>query len=702
MKKVTFDYSLKNIPVPSKNSYLKSLIDKTQLFFQRIRWKVFWVTKEKDDSVDSKNTYGFKTEKSAPQHKELIRFENDVINLISNLEYRPDKSQFQRKLMKDVKNIDKSDKILLPADKTSNIYEVEKNVYKKLLRDNVTSAYEIAPPELESKINYEAKQIADKLELSDRIEVIANKEAYITLKDHKPNFENNPKCRLINPAKSNIGRISKIELQEINSEIREKTGLLQWRNTAATLDWFKRLNNKENLEFVQLDIVNFYPTISEKLFDTAIEYARNIVHIPRDTLDIIKNARKSLLFHDNKSWKKTANLFDVTMGAYDGAEICELVGLLILDLMRKHFPEISFGLYRDDGLGALKVTRKSKMEQKRKAIFKMFNKLGLEITIDTNLETVNFLDATLSIKDGKYWPYSKPNNNTVYVHTQSNHPPYVLKQIPTSINQRLCEISCDKEHFDRAKEPYEKALKDSGHNAKLKFQDINTPSTPKRNRQRKVIWYNPPFNAEVKTNFGQEFLRILDSNFPKQHFLHKFLNRKTVKIGYSCTRNMETIIAAHNRQMLNDEEDKERPCNCRNKAECPLNGKCCTQTVIYRAEMETGGETKNYIGCTAGEFKTRYNGHTDSFRNEGKQTSTTLSTLVWERGQNPKPDIKWSIIKKASKYKPGSRMCDLCISEKLYILKSVKDRNNLNKRSEAASLCVHRNTYKLGNLKIKK
>ena len=128
--------------------------------------------------------------------------------------------------MKDVKNIDKSDKILLPADKTSNIYEVEKNVYKKLLRDNVTSAYEIAPPELESKINYEAKQIADKLELSDRIEVIANKEAYITLKDHKPNFENNPKCRLINPAKSNIGRISKIELQEINSEIREKTGLL--------------------------------------------------------------------------------------------------------------------------------------------------------------------------------------------------------------------------------------------------------------------------------------------------------------------------------------------------------------------------------------------------------------------------------------------------------------------------------------------
>ena len=95
-------------------------------------------------------------------------------------------------------------------------------MYKKLLRDNVTSTYKIAEPELENHINYEAKTIAEKLNLSERIEVIAHKDAYITIKDHKPNFENNPKCRLINPAKSNLGRISKIELQRINAEIREK------------------------------------------------------------------------------------------------------------------------------------------------------------------------------------------------------------------------------------------------------------------------------------------------------------------------------------------------------------------------------------------------------------------------------------------------------------------------------------------------
>ena len=177
-----------------------------------------------------------KQKKSSPQHKDLIKFESDVINLIHNLEYRPNQSKFQQKLQKDVKDINERDKILLPADKTSNMYEIEKSDYDKLIRDNVTSDYSIAPPNLERSINNEAKHISESLELSDRIEVIAHKNAYVTLKDHKPNFENNPKCRLINPAKSNMGKISKIELQKINAKIREETGLQQWRNTSATLD----------------------------------------------------------------------------------------------------------------------------------------------------------------------------------------------------------------------------------------------------------------------------------------------------------------------------------------------------------------------------------------------------------------------------------------------------------------------------------
>ena len=142
--------------------------------------------------------------------------------MISTIEFKQDKSHFQKKLSKDVKDINSRDTILLPADKTSNIYEVSTDTYKKLLRDNVTNEYEIAPDDLESNINLEARHISEKLQLDERVEIMARKDAYVTLKDHKPNFENNPKCRLINPAKSNIGKISKIELQKINSEIRQK------------------------------------------------------------------------------------------------------------------------------------------------------------------------------------------------------------------------------------------------------------------------------------------------------------------------------------------------------------------------------------------------------------------------------------------------------------------------------------------------
>ena len=225
------------------------------------------------------------------------------------------------------------------------------------------------------------------------------------------------------------------------------------------------------------------------------------------------------------------------MGAYDGAEICELVGLLILDHMKTNFPELTFGLYRDDGLAVHKKTRKTNMERKKKAIISMFKKMGLGITIETNCSTVNFLDVTMEISKGKFWPYSKENSKIQYIHKESNHPPYVLKQVPKSVENRLNSISCDKDCFDRSKAPYEKALKESGHNKGLTHK-TNTDKPKKKRRNRRVIWYNPPFNLQVKTNIGQEFIRIIERNFPKQHPLHKHINKKTVKMGYSCTKNL--------------------------------------------------------------------------------------------------------------------------------------------------------------------
>ena len=66
---------------------------------------------------------------------------------------------------------------------------------------------------------------------------------------------------------------------------------------------------------------DFYPSVSEKLLINALNFAREITDISREDIQIMHHARKSLLFSNEKPWmKRGGNLFDVTMGAYDGAE----------------------------------------------------------------------------------------------------------------------------------------------------------------------------------------------------------------------------------------------------------------------------------------------------------------------------------------------------------------------------------------------
>ena len=86
MEEIKFDYSMKNIPLPNRDNYLKKMIHEVQLFFQRSRWLYFWINQDKQ--TKKKETYGFKTEKSAPASNEMTHYENDIIHLISNIEYR--------------------------------------------------------------------------------------------------------------------------------------------------------------------------------------------------------------------------------------------------------------------------------------------------------------------------------------------------------------------------------------------------------------------------------------------------------------------------------------------------------------------------------------------------------------------------------------------------------------------------------------
>ena len=151
-----------------------------------------------------------------------------------------------------------------------------------LLQKNVTKTYKKVSPTIINSIDVEAKAIAKKLHLDDRINTTAKREAFITLKDHKPNFANNPTCRLINPAKSEIGKISKQLLDRINANVVSKLKLNQWKNTKAVLSWFNNIQHKDSSSFIAFDVVEFYPSISVELLDAALGFASKYVTISDD------------------------------------------------------------------------------------------------------------------------------------------------------------------------------------------------------------------------------------------------------------------------------------------------------------------------------------------------------------------------------------------------------------------------------------
>ena len=96
------------------------------------------------------------------------------------------------------------------------------------------------------------------------------------------------------------------------------------------------------------------------------------------------------------------SLIDVTMGSFDGAEVCELVGLFLLHKLQVLFGKGNVGLYRDDGLAVLKNQSGPQSEKNRKRLIKLFHVHDLEITSEINLIQVNFLDVTLNLKSGKF------------------------------------------------------------------------------------------------------------------------------------------------------------------------------------------------------------------------------------------------------------------------------------------------------------
>ena len=285
--------------------------------------------------------------------------------------------------------------------------------------------------------------------------------------------------------------------------------------------------------------------------------------------------------------KKINEEFDVTMGAFDGAEICELVGLFLLSEISKKYNKDNVGLYRDDGLAIFRDINGHQADKIRKNVYEIFKKHDLKLEIQCNLKIINFLDITLDLNNGTYKPYRKPNDEAIYVHAKSNHPKNITKQLPISIETRLSQLSSNNEIFDEAAKYYQDVLNKCGYEHKLKYHppnptdELNNKSKP--NRKRKIIWFNPPYSKNVCTNVGHYFLNLIEKHFPENHKYRKIFNKNNLKISYSCMQNIKSIINAHNRKIIYETNDlkPQGKCNCINKSECPLNNECQETNIVY-------------------------------------------------------------------------------------------------------------------------
>ena len=121
--------------------------------------------------------------------------------------------------------------------------------------------------------------------------------------------------------------------------------------------------------------------------------------------------------------------------------------------------------------------------------------------------------------------------------------------------------------------------------------------------------------------------------------------------------------------------------------------------MIYKAEVSINTTYKEYYGASEGDFKFRYNNHTQSLRNISHINDMELSEYLWTLKANGTDyHLKWSIKSYASRYKCGTRRCDLCLTEKI-IIALADPKVILNKRNELISKCRHMSKFILHSVK---
>ena len=141
----------------------------------------------------------------------------------------------------------------------------------------------------------------------------------------------------------------------------------------------------------------------------------------------------------------------------------------------------------------------------------------------------------------------------------------------------------------------------------IKISKNTSTANSKQQRKRNIIWFNPPYIMNVATNVGRFFLNLIIKHFPPHHKFSKIFNRNNMKISYSCMPNMKSRINIHNKKVTKAKPSAQaRTCNCINKSKCPLNNKCLSNNVLYKANITSASENyrnKIYHGISETKLK---------------------------------------------------------------------------------------------------
>ena len=100
-----------------------------------------------------------------------------------------------------------------------------KDAYDELHKKSIQNEYKKCNESYVDRINLNDRLLAEDLDIDNRAYAYSTCESFVTIKDHKENYINNTKCRLINTAKSDMGKVSKTILSKLVTSLRMMTGL---------------------------------------------------------------------------------------------------------------------------------------------------------------------------------------------------------------------------------------------------------------------------------------------------------------------------------------------------------------------------------------------------------------------------------------------------------------------------------------------